>query len=154
MEYTALGHTTHLAARMEQLATPGSIRITAETLRLAEGFIEARGPLGPVPVKGLAEPAEIYEVTGAWSMSARARGIVPPISSSPYPRVTVSQRPPIFLSILSRPAAFYHARGLRLRKRPRPGGPSPRPASVRRSAGPLEILRRSNRRERISPAAR
>jgi class 3 adenylate cyclase len=42
---------------MEQLATPGSIRITAETLRLAEGFIQV-GPLGPIPVKGLAEPVE------------------------------------------------------------------------------------------------
>jgi hypothetical protein len=79
MEYTALGHTTHLAARMEQLAPPGSIRITAETLRLAEGFIEVK-PLGPVPVKGLAEPAEIYEVTGARSIRTRlqaaaARGL-------------------------------------------------------------------------------
>ena len=37
MDYSAIGQTTHLAARMEQLATPGSIRLTAETLRLAEG---------------------------------------------------------------------------------------------------------------------
>src|SRR5213078_3931127 len=55
MDYTAVGQTTHLAARMEQLATPGSIRLTAETLHLAEGFVEVT-PLGPVPVKGLAEP--------------------------------------------------------------------------------------------------
>jgi hypothetical protein len=39
MDYSAVGETTHLAARMEQLATPGSIRLTTETLRLAEGFI-------------------------------------------------------------------------------------------------------------------
>ena len=32
MDYSAIGQTTHLAARMEQLATPGSIRLTAETL--------------------------------------------------------------------------------------------------------------------------
>src|SRR5256712_1742133 len=38
MDYTAVGQTTHLAARMEQLAAPGSIRLTAETLHLAEGF--------------------------------------------------------------------------------------------------------------------
>ena len=37
MDYSAVGQTTHLAARMEQLATPGSIRLTAATLRLAEG---------------------------------------------------------------------------------------------------------------------
>ena len=32
MDYSAVGQTTHLAARMEQLATPGSIRLTAVTL--------------------------------------------------------------------------------------------------------------------------
>src|SRR5712691_3726388 len=38
MDYSAVGQTTHLAARMEQLATPGSIRLTAATLRLVEGL--------------------------------------------------------------------------------------------------------------------
>ena len=52
MDYSAVGPTTHLAARMEQLATPGTIRLTGETLRLAEGFVQVT-PLGPVPVKGL-----------------------------------------------------------------------------------------------------
>src|SRR5262249_11485093 len=37
MDYSAVGQTTHLAARMEQLATPGTIRLTAATLRLVEG---------------------------------------------------------------------------------------------------------------------
>src|SRR5256712_1770717 len=55
MDYTAVGQTTHLAARMEQLAAPGSIRLTAETLHLAEGFVQVT-PLGPVPIKGLGEP--------------------------------------------------------------------------------------------------
>ena len=55
MDYTAVGQTTHLAARMEQLATPGTILLTADTLRLAEGYIEVK-PLGPVPVKGLEAP--------------------------------------------------------------------------------------------------
>ena len=54
MDYTAVGQTTHLAARMEQLADPGRDRSsTADTLALAEGFVEVT-PLGPVPVKGLA----------------------------------------------------------------------------------------------------
>ncbi len=48
MDYTAVGQTTHLAARMEQLAIPGSIRVTAETLRLAEGYVQVT-PLGPIP---------------------------------------------------------------------------------------------------------
>jgi len=64
MDYTAVGQTTHLAARLEQLAVPGTIRITGDTLGLAEGYVEVK-PLGPVPIKGLADPVEVYEVTGA-----------------------------------------------------------------------------------------
>src|SRR5262245_19611639 len=52
MDYSAVGQTTHLAARMEQLAMPGSIRLTAQTLRLAEGLIQVN-TLGQFPVKGL-----------------------------------------------------------------------------------------------------
>jgi class 3 adenylate cyclase len=64
MDYTAVGQTTHLAARMEQLASPGSILLTPATLTLVEGFVAVKA-LGPVPVKGLADPVEVYEVTGA-----------------------------------------------------------------------------------------
>jgi class 3 adenylate cyclase/tetratricopeptide (TPR) repeat protein len=64
LEYSAVGLTTHLAARMEQLATPGSVRLTAETLRLAEGFVLVTA-LGPVPVKGLEHRIEMFELTGA-----------------------------------------------------------------------------------------
>jgi class 3 adenylate cyclase/tetratricopeptide (TPR) repeat protein len=79
MDYTAVGQTTHLAARMEQLATPGSILITANTLRLAEGYVEVKS-LGPVNVKGLSEPVEVYEVAGAGLVRSRmeaaaARGL-------------------------------------------------------------------------------
>src|SRR5262249_39230893 len=49
MDYSAVGQTTHLAARMEQLADPGSILMTADTFSLAEGFIQVK-PLGPLPV--------------------------------------------------------------------------------------------------------
>src|SRR5262245_2915742 len=70
MDYTAIGQSTHLAARMEQLATPGSILITAETLRLAEGYVEVKS-LGPVNVKGLSEPVEAYEVAGAGLVRSR-----------------------------------------------------------------------------------
>ena len=64
MEYTAVGQTTHLAARMEQMAMPGSVLLTADTLRLVEGYVQVRS-LGPVSVKGLVEPVEVYELTGA-----------------------------------------------------------------------------------------
>jgi class 3 adenylate cyclase len=79
MDYSAIGQTTHLAARMEQLATPGSIRLTAETLRLAEGLVQVTA-LGPVPVKGLAEPVEVFELVGASALRRRlqvatARGL-------------------------------------------------------------------------------
>src|SRR5262245_51419017 len=53
MDYTAVGRTTHLANRMEQLASPGTILMTRATLDLADGFVAAK-PLGPIPVKGLA----------------------------------------------------------------------------------------------------
>ena len=70
MDYTAVGQTTHLAARMEQLAAPGSVLITGDVLRLAEGYAEVK-PLGPIPVKGLAEPVEVFEVTGAGAARTR-----------------------------------------------------------------------------------
>jgi AAA ATPase-like protein len=61
MDYTAVGLTTHLAARMEQLADPGAIVITPDTLALAEGYIQVKS-LGPVAIKGVADRLEIYEV--------------------------------------------------------------------------------------------
>ena len=70
MDYTAVGQTTHLAARMEQMAMPGSVLITADTLRLAEGFVQVKS-IGPVNVKGMSEPAEVYEVTGAGAARTR-----------------------------------------------------------------------------------
>jgi class 3 adenylate cyclase len=63
MDYTAVGQTTHLAARMEQFASPGSVLLTASTLELVEGYVAVK-PLGPVPVKGLVKPVDVYEVTG------------------------------------------------------------------------------------------
>jgi class 3 adenylate cyclase len=55
MDHTAVGLTTHLAARMEQMAKPGSVLVTGETLKLAKGYVQAR-PLGAVPVKRLETP--------------------------------------------------------------------------------------------------
>ena len=79
MDYSAVGQTTHLAARMEQLATPGSIRLTAATLRLAEGLVQVNA-LGQFPVKGLTEPVEVFELVGASAIRQRlqasaARGL-------------------------------------------------------------------------------
>jgi class 3 adenylate cyclase/tetratricopeptide (TPR) repeat protein len=79
MDYTAVGQTTHVAARMEQMALPGTILLSAETLALAEGYIEVKA-LGPLPVKGLETPIEVYELTGATTVRSRfqaaaARGL-------------------------------------------------------------------------------
>jgi class 3 adenylate cyclase/tetratricopeptide (TPR) repeat protein len=75
MDYSAIGQTTHLAARMEQLAAPGSSLLTAETLSLAEGFIQVQA-LGPVPVKGLAVPVEVYELVGVTAVRRRLHAAV------------------------------------------------------------------------------
>ena len=63
MDYTAIGETTHLAARMEQMATPGSTLTTGRTARLAGGYVELT-PLGSQMVKGLGAPVEVFAVTG------------------------------------------------------------------------------------------
>src|SRR5262245_12388715 len=70
MDYTALGQTTHLAGRMEQMAKPGSTLVTGATLKLAEGYVQVR-PLGMVPVKGLETSTPVYELTGI--VPARSR---------------------------------------------------------------------------------
>ena len=70
MDYSAIGQTVHLASRMEQMATPGSIMLAADSLRLAEGYLQVK-PIGPVHVKGMAEPVEVYELAGAGAARTR-----------------------------------------------------------------------------------
>src|SRR5260370_31525167 len=70
MDYTAVGQTTHLAARMEQLAEPGSILLSPATLAVAEGHVPGKS-LGPLPVKGLPEPVEASELVGARAVRSR-----------------------------------------------------------------------------------
>ena len=63
-DYVPVGHSTNLAARMEQLATPGSILITEDTHRLIEGYFACKA-LGPTQIKGVEVPLHVYEVVGA-----------------------------------------------------------------------------------------
>src|SRR5438093_12742845 len=89
MDYTAVGQTTHLAARLEQMAMPGSILISAETLNLVEGYVVVR-PLGERPVKGLDAPIEVFEVAGAGTVRSRlqaaaARGLTRFVGRDPAP---------------------------------------------------------------------
>ena len=63
MDYTAMGNTTHLAARLQTLAEPGTILITEATHRLVEAYIRSEA-LGPVEVRGQHEPVMVYKMTG------------------------------------------------------------------------------------------
>jgi len=79
MDYTAVGQTTHVAARLEQMAMPGSVLMAPPTLAQAEGYVVTR-PLGPRPVKGLGAPIEVHELVGAAGARSRleaasARGL-------------------------------------------------------------------------------
>ena len=79
MDYSAIGQTTHVAARMEQMAMPGSTLMTQAVVSLAEGYVQV-SPLGPVPVKGLDAPVAVCELVGASGMRRRlqvtvARGL-------------------------------------------------------------------------------
>ena len=79
MDYIALGQTTHLAARMEQLAAPGTVLLAPTTLQLAEGYVQVTAR-GPVAVRGAPEPIEVYEAVGPGAVRSRlhaaaARGL-------------------------------------------------------------------------------
>jgi hypothetical protein len=78
MNYSAVGQTVHLAARMEQLATPGSILLPAATLHQVEGLVQVNA-VGSVAVKGLTKPVEVFELVGAAAVR-------------PWFRVAVAQR--------------------------------------------------------------
>jgi class 3 adenylate cyclase/tetratricopeptide (TPR) repeat protein len=78
MDYSAVGPTVHLAARMEQLATPGSILLPVATLHLVEGSVQVNA-MGAIAVKGLTEPVEIFELVGA-------------VAVRPWSRLAVTQR--------------------------------------------------------------
>jgi class 3 adenylate cyclase/tetratricopeptide (TPR) repeat protein len=69
-DYVPVGHSTNLAARMEQMATPGSILVTAYTYKLTEGYFAFKA-LGQTQIKGVEEPLHVYEVLGARSLRTR-----------------------------------------------------------------------------------
>ena len=71
-DYSAVGQTTHLAARMEQMADPGTILIAPSTLRLAEGAVQVTS-LGTRPVRGLDAPVEVSELVGGAPARSKLR---------------------------------------------------------------------------------
>jgi class 3 adenylate cyclase/tetratricopeptide (TPR) repeat protein len=83
MDYTAVGDTTNLAARLQQMAQPGSVVISAATQQRVAGFFETRD-LGEMPVKGRA-PVRAFEVIRPRSRRTRfdvavERGLTPLVS--------------------------------------------------------------------------
>lgn len=81
MDYTVVGQTAHLASRMEQMAMPGSVLAAADTIRLVEGYVEAKS-LGEMSIKGLDNPVEVFEITeGGFErtrlQAAASRGLTP-----------------------------------------------------------------------------
>jgi predicted ATPase/class 3 adenylate cyclase len=69
-DYTPVGHSTHLAARMESLASGGAAVISDRTYKLIEGYFECKA-LGEAKVKGVTEPIPIYEVLGVGPLRTR-----------------------------------------------------------------------------------
>ena len=81
VDYSALGHTTHLAARMQELAAGGTTLMTSSTLRQVEGFVQVRS-VGAVQIKGVSRPVEAFEVVAATTartrvQAAAVRGLTP-----------------------------------------------------------------------------
>jgi len=79
MDYVAVGQTTNLATRLEQLAAPGTVLLAPTTLQLAEGYVHVTSR-GPVAVRGLPAPIEVYEIVGPGAVRSRlhaaaARGL-------------------------------------------------------------------------------
>ena len=69
-DYVPVGHSTNLAARMEQLATPGSIVVSEYTRKLTEGYFELKA-LGAATIKGVEDPLNVYEVLSAGPLRTR-----------------------------------------------------------------------------------
>jgi tetratricopeptide (TPR) repeat protein len=81
MDYTAVGDTTHLAARLQALADPDDILISDATARLADGYIRIDS-LGPLAIKGRSTSVVAHRLTGARASRSRfqvaaERGLTP-----------------------------------------------------------------------------
>jgi class 3 adenylate cyclase len=73
-EYLPIGHSTGVAARLQALATPGSIAISNALRKLVEGYFALKS-LAPARIKGVSEPLEIFEVTGLGPLRTRLQRV-------------------------------------------------------------------------------
>ena len=81
MDYTAIGDTTNLAARLQALAAPGTTLLSESTQRLLRGVVRVR-PTGPLVVRGKQQPVIAYELLAVLEQTApmtlaAQRGLTP-----------------------------------------------------------------------------
>jgi class 3 adenylate cyclase/tetratricopeptide (TPR) repeat protein len=81
MDYTAMGDTVNLAARMEQVAQPGAVYLSENTYRAVRDYVDCE-PMGPVEVKGKSQPVPAYRAVREMATRSRlevaaARGLTP-----------------------------------------------------------------------------
>jgi class 3 adenylate cyclase/tetratricopeptide (TPR) repeat protein len=87
MDYTAVGDTTNLAARLQALGPPGGVLISESTRQLVAGFFELRDA-GTQPVKGKSKPVHAFEVLSERAVSGRIEaaaetGLTPLVGREP-----------------------------------------------------------------------
>src|SRR5215208_873357 len=73
-EYTAMGDTTNVAARMQSAAMPGTVLISSDTYHLIKELFEFRAR-GTTKVKGKSTPIETYEVVAPKAVPGKMRGL-------------------------------------------------------------------------------
>jgi len=73
-EYTAMGDTTNVAARLQSAAAPGTVLISADTYHLVKQLFEFK-PLGATEVRGKSVPIETYEVLSPRTVPGKVRGL-------------------------------------------------------------------------------
>src|ERR687883_513802 len=73
-EYTAMGDTTNVAARLQSAAEPGTVLISADTYHLVKQLFELR-PRGGAMVKGKSAPIVTYEVLSPRVVPGKVRGL-------------------------------------------------------------------------------
>ncbi len=81
-EYTAMGDTTNVAARLQAAALPGTVLISADTYHLVKELFEFKAR-GATEVKGKSEPIQTYEVLSQKTVTGKVRGLEGEGLSSP-----------------------------------------------------------------------
>jgi len=73
-DHTAIGDTINVAARLESIAEPGTILMSDATARQVVGYVRCE-PIGPVAVRGRAEPVVVHRVLGLGPRRSALEGL-------------------------------------------------------------------------------